>query len=91
MARSTVNSSGLRDQFAHTGEATSEQHKASAIERFFTCAIPQRWQVGINPVGPEPWAIIARFSGPGEHSQPANVARLRRQEEVNAARTAQFG
>ena len=26
--------------FAQTGDATSEQHKASAIERFFTCRHP---------------------------------------------------
>jgi hypothetical protein len=34
--------------FAHTGEDTSEQHKARAIDPaidrcFFTCCIPQRW------------------------------------------------
>jgi hypothetical protein len=34
--------------FAHTGEATSEQHTARtidrAIDRFFTRSIPQRWK-----------------------------------------------
>src|SRR5215472_9493551 len=71
--------------FAQTGEATSEQHSASTIERFFTCAIPQRWQgrnyrlvVQVSRSGPKPLAIIAPLTRRGEHSRLQNVAHLRR-------------
>jgi hypothetical protein len=35
---------------AHAGEQTREQHKASAIDLFFTCYVPpSRGGIGIHP------------------------------------------
>src|SRR5271166_5898253 len=87
--------------FAQTGDATSEQHKASAIERFFTCAIPQRWQ-GRNEklvcrpksAGPDRTESLDNYS-PFTRSRRAFTPQMWRacdaNEEVNEASTAQFG
>jgi hypothetical protein len=81
--------------FAQTGDATSEQHKASAIERFFTCRHPpavagselQTGSVGRGRT--EAPSNHSPLPGRSEHSHPkcgplpTPIRRLTRRERRN--------